>query len=172
MNIEDIEIVAGKPNFDYTAIRRLEVKCEATNALMPAPTIAEANGRLRALAAKVGANAIVEVDYNSGISFTSWKSLKATGLAVVRQSENVACNVCAETIKRAAIKCRHCGANRTGIEVEPVSIELPTTDSSVPVSIATGREQEPLRDNNNPVIIISLCALGLFLLFLLIGAGN
>lgn len=172
MNIEDIEIVAGKPGFEYKAVRRLEVKCEATNALMPAPTIAEANGRLRALAAKVGANAIVEVDYNSGISFTSWKSLKATGLAVVRQSEDVTCDICAETIKRAAIKCRHCGADRTVIEAEMVQGDIAVAVASLPSAALAADMQEPLKDNNNPVIIIAICAVGLFFLFMLISAGN
>ncbi|WP_395391438.1 hypothetical protein WBP07_12530 [Novosphingobium sp. BL-8A] len=83
--LEDIEIHTGKADFAYKPIRRLEVKCEASNALMPAPTVDEANGRLRAMAAKLGANAVIEAEYNSGISFTSWKSLKATGIAVVKE---------------------------------------------------------------------------------------
>ncbi len=43
MKIEDIEIHTGKPDFAYKPVRQLEVKCEATNALMPAPTVEEAN---------------------------------------------------------------------------------------------------------------------------------
>lgn len=160
--VEDIEIHTGRPEFEFEAIRRLEVKCEASNALMPAPTIEEANGRLRALAARAGANAIIEVNYNSGVSFTSWKSLKATGLAVRRLSDERQCPMCAETIKRAAVKCRFCGAD---LEAETAS---PTAGPAASQPTPQAIEQEPLRDNNNPVLIISLAAGGLFLLMLML----
>ena len=76
MELEKIAIVTGRPDFRFEAVRRVEAKCEATNALMPAPTVAEANDQLRVLAAKVGADAVVEVEYKSGVSMTSWKSLQ------------------------------------------------------------------------------------------------
>lgn len=170
MKVENIEIVSGEPDFGFTPIRQLEVKCEATNALMPAPTIAEANDRLRALAAKVGANAIVNVEYKSGVSFTSWKSLKATGLAGTRLSDERTCPFCAETIKRAAVKCRHCGSE---VEAEkevakPVSSALPDAEvPELPVAV-----QEPLRDNNNPALIIGLVIFGLFIFSMLVAAAQ
>lgn len=165
--IEDIEIHTGKVDFAFKPIRRLEVKCEASNALMPAPTIEEANGRLRALAAKVGANAIVDANYDSGISLTSWKSLKATGMAVVKESDEQICPVCAETIKRAAVKCRYCNAaiEPPAIDtIEPRSVEEPSDGSS--------RHAAPLTDNNNPAIVIGLIFLAAFVLLLVIGAGR
>lgn len=165
MKIEEIEIFAGVPDFPYEEIRRLEVKCEATNALMPAPTIEEANGRLRALAAKVGANAIIQADYNSGISFTSWKSLKATGLAVRRASDDMVCPTCAETIKRAAKKCRYCG---TEIDQQTAAVLVPP--DGVPPAVDAAAH-EPLTDNNNPVIIIVLVGLALFFVIMLMGAN-
>lgn len=165
MKIDEIEIFSGTPDFAYEEVRRLEVKCEATNALMPAPTIEEANGRLRALAAKVGANAIIQADYNSGISFTSWKSLKATGLAVRRISDDMPCPVCAETIKRAAKKCRYCGADI--VQEASIAAEPAETVRQAPMQA----HSEPLTDNNNPVMIIMLAGVALFVLFLMIGAG-
>lgn len=170
MKVEEIGIYTGKPDFEFRPIRRLEVKCEASNALMPAPTIDEANGRLRALAAKIGANAIVEVNYNSGVSFTSWKSLKATGLAGERISDDVTCPVCAETIKKAALKCRFCGVDRTVESPLSVSgLELVPAEASQP---APQPYQEPLRDNNNPAIIIGLIVLGIAILGMVIAAAG
>lgn len=166
--IEDIEIHTGKPDFRYKALRRLEVKCEASNALMPAPTVEEANGRLRALAAKIGANAIIEAQYNSGVSLTSWKSMKATGVAVIRESEERTCPICAETIKRAAVKCRFCGAD---IEPEPDPAAADGEGAATfPNEISP--HVEPLKDNNNPVILISLIGLALFILFLAVSSGG
>lgn len=163
MNVDEIEIHTGQPDFEFTIIRSLEVKCEATNALMPAPTIAEANGRLRALAAKVDANAIINVAYNSGVSFTSWKSLKATGTAVRRISDERICPFCAETVKRAAMVCKHCGADLRDHPPEPLTVpaEASTSTSAVPPTA------EPLKDNNNPAIIVGLVGLGLFIVILL-----
>ncbi|MBJ7442862.1 MAG: heavy metal-binding domain-containing protein [Sphingobium sp.] len=145
MKVEEIEIHAGTPSFAFTAVRRLEVKCEATTALSPAPTVEEANGRLRTMAAKVGANAVIEVEYKSGVSMTSWKSMKATGLAVIRESDERPCPVCAETIKRAASKCRFCGA-----DVTSQAVETPATGSPASTAAIPAEHQEPLRETNNP----------------------
>jgi ribosomal protein L40E len=170
MNISEIEIFSGKPDFEYEPIRRLEVKCEASNAFMPAPTIDEANGRLRALAAKLGANAIVEVDYNSGISFTSWKSLKAVGLAVTRVSDEKTCPFCAEKVRKAALKCRHCGSELDqSLEVN----EIKNSQENVKNIDKSAEMQnlEPLTDNNNPAIVISLILVGFFVLMLLLSSN-
>ena len=170
MKLEDIDIIVGKPTFEFTPIRALEVKCEASNALMPAPTIEEANGRLRALAAKVGANAVVDVTYDSGISFTSWKSLKARGMAVTRISDEVTCDVCAETIKRAASKCRFCGAERAAAAPPAPA---PAASADVPqAATAPAPQLEPLKDNNNPAIVIGLIVLAFAFFSILLAASG
>ena len=169
MRIEDIEIHVGKASFQYKPVRRLEAKCEATMALAPAPTVDEMNGKLRAMAAKVGANAIINVEYQTGASMTSWKSMKGTGLAVIKLSDEVLCPVCAETIKRAALKCRHCGA-----DIEPSL----ATDSTIgldggidELEAQAALNAAPLKETNNPQLWLILGAV-LFFLFFIITAGS
>jgi tRNA(Ile2) C34 agmatinyltransferase TiaS len=53
------------------------------------------------------------MNYHRGISLTSHEVLKATGLAVVAESDESLCPFCAEAIKKAAKKCKHCGADLT-----------------------------------------------------------
>lgn len=154
MRIEDIEIHVGTPTFEFTPVRQLEAKCEAATAISSAPTMDEMNGKLRQMAAKVGANAVINVEYKSGVSMTSWRSMKGTGLAVMKQSDDATCPSCAETIKRAAVKCRFCGA-----DVESAAkLAEPAQASSEPSSIVRAApaaanayaNQEPLRETNNP----------------------
>jgi predicted RNA-binding Zn-ribbon protein involved in translation (DUF1610 family) len=167
MKIEDIELHVGQVDFPYRAIRELRAKCEASHAFMPAPTETEVNAKLRGMAAKVGANAVVNVNYNSGVSMTSWKSMTGTGLAVVRESDDVICPHCAEQIKRKAKKCRFCGEiiesetfERSAIEPTSESLERPST--ALP---------PPLEETNNPVWW--MFAVGAVLLFfLLISLGG
>lgn len=168
MRIEDIEIHVGKPDFEYKPIRRLEAKCEATMAFSPAPTVDEMNGKLRSMAAKVGANAIIDVTYDSGVSMTSWKSMKGTGLAVLKLSDEVPCSVCAEPIKRAAKKCRFCGAE---VQQGQLLVERGSGTGSPP-NIADGVvEAEPLRETNNPQTWLIVGAV-LFVLLMLIGMAS
>lgn len=127
MKVTDIEIYAGKPDFEYQPIRQIEAKCEAGHAFSSAPSMEEVNVRLRALAAKVGANAIIEVDYDSGISLTSWRALTGRGLAVKRVSDERVCPACAETIKRAATRCRYCGEE---LSAEAVALSEPAREAS------------------------------------------
>jgi hypothetical protein len=170
MRIEDIEIHVGAATFEYEPIRKLEAKCEATMAFSPAPTVDEMNGKLRSMAAKVGANAVINVEYNSGVSMTSWKSMKGTGLAVRKLSDEISCPMCAETIKRAAVKCKHCGADIL-VQANPVAIVEPLPEYSGVAANADPSDVEPLRETNNPQMWLIVGAV-VFVLLTIIGMAS
>lgn len=166
MRFEDIELHTGSPTFAYVPVRRLEAKCEAATAFSSAPTVEEVNDRLRSMAASVGANAVIQVEYRSGVSMTSWRSMTGTGLAVKRESEDMPCPICAEPVKRAALKCRFCGAELNGPRTEPLPTTTVRTRPGASAPQPRPHLQEPLRSTNNPQWWI-LGAVLLFLLFLL-----
>lgn len=110
MNIEDIEIHAGEMDRPYKAIGPIKAKSTAATAFSKAPTMEDVNFKLREVALKMGANAIINVEYSRGVSATSWKAMTARGTAVMAESDEKACPQCVEMVKRAALKCKHCGA--------------------------------------------------------------
>ena len=180
MRVDAIEIHPGAVDFQYEPIRQLEAKCEAPTSFSKAPTIADANLKLQELAAKVGANAVVNVTYNSGMSLTSWRAVKATGLAVRKLSDEMACPVCAETIKRAAKKCRFCGADLAGAPAAvspaaPHSVDVPAAQPwsapSVPHQVLN---REPLRADDNAAgkwIAIAAVVLAIFAVIAAVAAS-
>lgn len=186
MRIDEIQIHTGSVDFDYEPVRELEAKCEAMTNFSKAPTIQDANLKLQQLAAQVGANAVIRVKYDSGISLTSWRSMKATGLAVRRISDEIVCPVCAETIKRAARKCRFCGADLA--TADGASASSPSRIQSQP-RIDAGAQpwassphtrhmapspisQEPLRSTDNPARWIIIIFVILFVIIALIEASS
>jgi hypothetical protein len=139
-------------------------------AFSPAPTVDEMNAKLRAMASKVGANAVINIEYNSGVSMTSWKSMKGTGLAVRKLSDDISCPICAETIKRAAKRCRYCGAEIEHILPISAIPSVPSTSRSTE-KVLPEIQNEPLRETNNPQLWLIVGA-GLFLLLMLISMGG
>jgi predicted RNA-binding Zn-ribbon protein involved in translation (DUF1610 family) len=156
MRVDSIEIHTGQPDFEYEPIRRLEAKVEATTIYTAAPTIETANAKLREMATQLGADAIVDVAYKSGMSMTSWKSMTATGMAVRKIAADYPCPNCAETIKRAAKECRFCHTR-----LEP-SGETGMSAGRGPTRTAASVAAEPMKSNDNsavPWIIAILTAL-------------
>ena len=87
---ENIQIHEGPLDHPYTSLGPIKAKVGAKTAFSKAPTPDAVNVKLRQAAAKAGANAVINVKYERGISATSWKALTATGEAVVVEATGTA----------------------------------------------------------------------------------
>jgi hypothetical protein len=81
MKVEDIAVHVGEPDLPYEDLGWVSVTVGAGTVLSKAPTIKDANLRLREKLVGLGANAVVHVTYKRGISAGSWKALTAQGRA-------------------------------------------------------------------------------------------
>jgi hypothetical protein len=111
MRPDDVQIYTDDPDLDCEFVGIVKAKVGAAVVFSKAPTLEDVNFRLQEEAIKVGANAVIKVEYRRGATATSWKGLTATGVAVRVLSDETTCPLCAETIKRAAVRCKHCGAD-------------------------------------------------------------
>jgi hypothetical protein len=113
MKITEIAIHSDDISQPYRVLREITAKVSKGSLLSKSPTIEDVNFKLQEEASKLGANAVIKVTYSRGMSLMSYEVLKAVGSAVIVESDEVQCPFCAETIKRAAKKCKHCGSDLT-----------------------------------------------------------
>lgn len=106
-----IELFVGAPDKPYRSLGMIEARAKQVTNFSAAPTIEDVNLALQESAAQLGANGVINITYDRGISWTSWNVLTGKGEAVVFEADDRACPICAETIKRAALKCRFCGSD-------------------------------------------------------------
>ena len=113
MQSSDVQNHTGRVDRPYKSLGMIEAKRSKRSAFSPDPTIEEVNEELRQAAAERFANAVIEVQYKRSVTMFSYGVLTAWGVAVILESDDKVCPSCAETIKRAAVKCRFCGADVT-----------------------------------------------------------
>jgi hypothetical protein len=113
MKVTEIEIHAGGVDRRYETLGQISARVQAATAFSKTPTLEDINLKLQEQAARMGANAVIRVEYSRGMSLTSYKVLRATVVAVVLESDEVKCPYWAELVKREAAKCKHCGFDLT-----------------------------------------------------------
>jgi uncharacterized protein YbjQ (UPF0145 family) len=113
MKVTDIGIHADDIAQPYKILGEITAKVSKASLFSSSRTIEDVNFKLQEEASALGANAVINVSYSRGMSLMSYEVLKAVGTAVIAESDEVQCRFCAETIKRAAKKCKHCGSDLT-----------------------------------------------------------
>ena len=72
----------GLPGRKYTELGPIEVSVKKLTVFHKDPTKEQANEALIEKARSIGANAVVNVKYTSGIGFTTWGYIDAKGVGV------------------------------------------------------------------------------------------
>ncbi|MFH1821601.1 MAG: zinc-ribbon domain-containing protein [Methanobacteriota archaeon] len=118
--LSKITIYTEAPAVPYEVIGPVQAKVQASTAFSKAPTLEDVNYRLKEKALKMGANAVINVEYNrQTMGLTGWKPFTAKGQAVVIEERDQAreaplvlaiCPKCYERIPLDSKFCPECGA--------------------------------------------------------------
>jgi hypothetical protein len=102
MKVTEVEIHAGDVERPYRTVGGISARVEAATLFSKTPTLEDINLKLQEKASQLGANAVINVEYNRGMSPASSKALRASGVAVVLESDEVRCQYCADTGQQTA----------------------------------------------------------------------
>ena len=82
MKVTEIEIHAGDVDQPYRTVSEISAKVDAATLFPKTPTLEDINFKLQEKALQLGANAVIKVEYNRGMS-------QASGVGVVLESDEV-----------------------------------------------------------------------------------
>ena len=83
MEASRVELIYGGTERPHRVLGEVKASKGATFAWSAQPEMAEGEEALRKKAAKMGADAVIEVKLDRGVSFWSWKAVKGAGTAIV-----------------------------------------------------------------------------------------
>src|SRR5215212_5008972 len=90
MEASQIEIIYGGTERAHRVLGEVSASKGATFAWSPQPEMSEGEEALRKKAAKMGADAVINVKLDRGVSFWSWKAVKGTGTAIAYEDSSAA----------------------------------------------------------------------------------
>ena len=90
MEASGVELIYGGTDRPHRVIGEVKASKGATFVWSPQPEMSEGEEALRKKAAKMGADAVINVSLDRGTSAWSWKAVKGTGTAIAWEDDGTA----------------------------------------------------------------------------------
>ncbi|RYH46023.1 MAG: hypothetical protein EON54_16600 [Alcaligenaceae bacterium] len=108
----DVQILTEPPQGNYRPLSEVTVKLTRWSPLERKYTREDVEQRLREKAMALGGNAVINVRYEQrDHTMATAGYIEGRGLAIIDESDTAPCPLCAEPIKREAVRCKHCGSD-------------------------------------------------------------
>jgi|GEM_PF-333497 len=108
----DVRILSEPPDGNFRPLAEVAEKLTRWSPLERKYTREDVEQRLREKAMALGGNAVINVRYEQkDHTMATAGYIEGRGLAIIDESDAATCPLCAEPIKREAVRCKHCGSD-------------------------------------------------------------